>query len=119
MMVPQVLASIHTLFPDAAERGRSRSSASPSASARGWLHRRRLARGVEPRRRYGLRSIFGVNVPIGIAIVIAASLVMPAMPRSANTRLDLPGTTVLLAGLLGLIVPLMLGREFGGRGGSG
>ena len=113
MMVPQVLASIHTLFPDAA-RARAFAifgvaiglGAAVGFIAGGWLVALNLA-GM------GWRSIFGVNVPIGIAIVIAALLVMPAMPRSANTRLDLPGATVLLAGLLGLIVPLMLGREFG------
>ena len=113
MMVPQVLASIHTLFPDAA-RPRAFAifgvaiglGAAVGFIAGGWLVALNLA-GM------GWRSIFGVNVPIGIAIVIAALLVMPAMPRSVNTRLDLPGATVLLAGLLGLIVPLMLGREFG------
>ena len=113
MMVPQVLASIHTLFPDAA-RARAFAifgvaiglGAAVGFIAGGWLVALNLA-GM------GWRSIFGVNVPIGIAIVVAALLLMPAMPRSANTRLDLPGAAVLLAGLLGLIVPLMLGREFG------
>jgi EmrB/QacA subfamily drug resistance transporter len=113
MMVPQVLASIHTLFPDAA-RARAFAifgvaiglGAAVGFIAGGWLVALNLA-GM------GWRSIFGVNVPIGIAIVVAALLLMPAMPRSANTKLDLPGATVLLAGLLGLIVPLMLGREFG------
>jgi EmrB/QacA subfamily drug resistance transporter len=116
MMVPQVLASIHTLFPDAA-RARAFAifgvaiglGAAVGFIAGGWLVALNLA-GM------GWRSIFGVNVPIGIAIVIAALLLMPAMPRSANTRLDLPGATVLLAGLLGLVVPLMLGREFGWSG---
>ena len=113
MMVPQVLASIHTLFPDAARAGAFAIfgvaiglGAAVGFIAGGWLVALNLA-GM------GWRSIFGVNVPIGIAIVVAALLVMPAMPRSANTRLDLPGAAVLLAGLLGLIVPLMLGREFG------
>jgi MFS family permease len=113
MMVPQVLASIHTLFPDAA-RARAFAifgvaiglGAAVGFIAGGWLVALNVA-GM------GWRSIFGVNVPIGIVIVVAALLVMPAMPRSANSRLDLPGAAVLLAGLLGLIVPLMLGREFG------
>jgi EmrB/QacA subfamily drug resistance transporter len=113
MMVPQVLASIHTLFPDAA-RARAFAifgvaiglGAAVGFIAGGWLVALNLA-GM------GWRSIFGVNVPIGIAIVVAALLLMPAMPRSADTKLDLPGAAVLLAGLLGLIVPLMLGREFG------
>ena len=38
---------------------------------------------------------------------------MPAMPRNIGTRLDLQGAVVLFVGLLGLIVPLMFGRELG------
>jgi predicted MFS family arabinose efflux permease len=35
------------------------------------------------------------------------------MPRNVGTRLDLQGAVVLFVGLLGLIVPLMFGRELG------
>lgn len=113
LMVPQVLASIHTLFPDAA-RARAFSifglaiglGAAVGFMAGGWLVTLDLA-GM------GWRAIFCVNVPIGLAIAGAAAMLMPALPRVADTRLDVPGATVLLLGLLGLIVPLMLGREFG------
>ena len=113
LMVPQVLASIHTLFPDAA-RARAFSifglaiglGAAVGFMAGGWLVTLDLA-GM------GWRAIFCVNVPIGLAIASAAAMLMPALPRVADTRLDVPGATVLLLGLLGLIVPLMLGREFG------
>jgi len=112
LMVPQVLASIHTLFPDAA-RARAFSifglaiglGAAVGFMAGGWLVTLDLA-GM------GWRAIFCVNVPIGLAIAGAAAVLMPALPRVANTRLDVPGAAVLLLGLLGLIVPLMLGREF-------
>jgi predicted MFS family arabinose efflux permease len=113
LMVPQVLASIHTLFPDAA---RARAFAffgvaiglggAVGFMLGGWLVTLNLA-GL------GWRSIFCVNVPIGLAIVLAAARLMPAMPRSADTRLDLTGAAVLFAGLLGLVVPLMFGRELG------
>jgi len=113
LMVPQVLASIHTLFPDAA-RARAFSifglaiglGAAVGFMAGGWLVTLDLA-GM------GWRAIFGVNVPLGVAIVLAAAVLMPSLPRVANTKLDVPGAAVLLFGLLGLIVPLMLGREFG------
>ena len=113
LMVPQVLASIHTLFPDAA-RVRAFSffglaiglGAAVGFMAGGWLVTLNLV-GM------GWRAIFCVNVPLGLAIVGAAGVLMPALPRVANTRLDVPGASVLLVGLLGLIVPLMLGREFG------
>jgi MFS family permease len=111
MMVPQVLATIHTLFPDAA---RSRAftvfaiaiglGAAVGFMAGGWLVALDLA-GL------GWRSIFGVNVPIGIAIALAAAWLMPATPRNAHTRLDLRGAAALFVGLLGLVVPLMFGRE--------
>ncbi len=113
MMVPQVLATIHTLFPDAA---RSRAfavfgvtiglGAAVGFMLGGWLVTLNLA-GL------GWRSIFCVNVPVGLAIVLAAAWLMPAMPRRSETRLDLTGAAVLFLGLLGLIAPPMFGRELG------
>jgi predicted MFS family arabinose efflux permease len=50
---------------------------------------------------------------VGFGIAFAAARLMPRMPRHADTRLDLRGALVLFAGLLGLIVPLMFGRELG------
>ena len=113
LMVPQVLASIHTLFPDAAREKAFAIfgiaiglGAAVGFIAGGWLVALNIA-GL------GWRSIFGINVPIGAAIVLAASFLMPPMPRNAETTLDMPGAAVLFAGLLGVIVPLMLGRELG------
>jgi EmrB/QacA subfamily drug resistance transporter len=113
LMVPQVLASIHTLFPDAA---RARAFAlfgvaiglggAVGFMLGGWLVTLDLA-GL------GWRSIFCVNVPVGLVIVLAAARLMPAMPRGADARLDLAGAGVLFVGLLGLVVPLMFGRELG------
>jgi MFS family permease len=113
MMVPQVLASIHTLFPDGA-RARAFTifavaiglGAAVGFMLGGWLVTLNLA-GL------GWRSIFCVNVPVGIAIALAAGWLMPTMPRNIGTRLDLQGAVVLFVGLLGLIVPLMFGRELG------
>jgi MFS family permease len=113
MMVPQVLASIHTLFPDGA-RARAFTlfaiaiglGAAVGFMLGGWLVTLNLA-GL------GWRSIFCVNVPVGIGIALAAGWLMPAMPRNAGTKLDLRGAAVLSIGLLGLIVPLMFGRELG------
>ena len=113
MMVPQVLASIHTLFPDGA-RARAFTvfaiaiglGAAVGFMLGGWLVTLNLV-GL------GWRSIFCVNVPVGIGIACAAGWLMPAMPRSAVTPLDLRGAIVLLVGLIGLIVPLMFGRELG------
>ena len=108
VMVPQVLASIHTLFPDAA-RAKAFAvlgiaiglGAAIGFILGGWL----VA--------LGWRSIFGVNVPVGIVIMLAAGWLMPAIPRAVGTRLDLRGAFTLFTGLLGLLVPLMFGRELG------
>jgi predicted MFS family arabinose efflux permease len=113
MMVPQVLASIHTLFPDSS-RARAFTifavaiglGAAFGFMLGGWLVTLNVA-GL------GWRSIFCVNVPIGAGIALAAAWLMPAMPRNVGTRLDLRGAVVLFIGLLGLIVPLMFGRELG------
>jgi EmrB/QacA subfamily drug resistance transporter len=113
MMVPQVLASIHTLFPDSS---RTRAftifavaiglGAAFGFMLGGWL----VSLDLEG---LGWRSIFCINVPIGGGIALAAAWLMPAMPRNAGTRLDLRGAAVLFVGLLGLVVPLMFGRELG------
>ncbi|MEY9965298.1 MFS family permease [Streptacidiphilus sp. MAP12-16] len=61
----------------------------------------------------GWRFIFLVNVPVAL---VAAVLALRAVPetRSANpARVDLPGTALLAATLLALLVPLMEGRAVG------
>ncbi len=113
IMVPQVLASIHMLFPDEA---RTRAfaifgvaiglGAAVGFMAGGWLVTLDLA-GL------GWRSIFFVNVPIGIDIALAAAWLMPRLPRAIGTRLDLKGAVVLFLGLLGVLLPTMFGRELG------
>ena len=112
-MVPQVLASIHALFPDEA-RARAFAlfglaiglGAAVGYMAGGWLVTLDIS-GL------GWRSIFFVNLPTGAGIALAASWLMPSMPPNTAIRLDLRGAAVLLAGLLGLLAPLMFGRELG------
>jgi MFS family permease len=111
LMVPQVLATIHVLFADGS---RSRAfgiygivlglSGAVGFLLGGILVTLDLA-GL------GWRAVFFVNVPVGLAIVAAAWLMMPQAPRRAGTRLDIPGAMVLFAGLLCLIGPLLFGRD--------
>jgi len=111
LMVPQVLATIHVLFPDEA---RSRAFAIYGivlglAGTAGFLLGGLLVAldlvGL------GWRTVFFVNVPVGLVIVAAAWRLMPRAPRRAGTRLDIPGALVLFAGLLCLIGPLLFGRD--------
>jgi MFS family permease len=115
LMVPQVLASIHVLFPDAA---RTRAftifsiavglGAATGFMAGGWLVT------LNPDG-FGWRAIFFVNVPIGIGIVLAAAWLMPAMSAVSGVQLDLKGASLLFCGLLALLVPMMFGRELSWR----
>jgi len=113
MMVPQVLATIHALFPDA---GRTRAFAAfgialglggaAGFAIGGWLVSLDL---------FGLgwRSVFLVNLPLGAVIALAALRVMPEAGRRPGIRLDLPGATALFVALTCLIAPVMAGHELG------
>jgi EmrB/QacA subfamily drug resistance transporter len=111
LMSPQVLATIHTLFPDE-ERKRAFAvfgislglGGAAGVLIGGWL----LA--LNP---FGLgwRLIFFVNGPIGLAIAIAAWRLLPVMQGRREQRLDLAGATLLFLGLLGVITPVLCGRE--------
>jgi EmrB/QacA subfamily drug resistance transporter len=111
LMVPQVLATLHLLFADHA---RSRAFgiygivlglAGAAGFALGGILVTLDLDGL------GWRTVFFVNVPFGIAIIVAALKVMPSVPRRDGTRLDVPGAIVLFTGLLCLIGPLLFGRD--------
>ena len=113
LMIPQVLASIHRLFPDA-ERGRAFGTygftlgfgAAVGLALGGWLLSLDVA-GL------GWRTIFFVNVPIGVVLLAAAWRLMPTMPGKPGARLDLIGAGVLLIALLCVLGPLVLGTDLG------
>lgn len=111
LMVTQVLATLHLLFPDGA---RARAFGIYGivlglAGAAGFLLGGVLV--TLDLAGLGWRTVFLVNVPVGLVIIAAALWIMPAAPRRAGTRLDIPGAIVLFAGLLCLIGPLLFGRD--------
>ena len=61
----------------------------------------------------GWRPIFLVNVPIGIAALIAAAVLVPESRPPAAPRLDLGGVALISAALLLLVFPLVVGRDAG------
>jgi MFS family permease len=112
LMVPQVLATLHLLFSDAARSrafgiyGIALGLAGAAGFALGGILVSLDLAGV------GWRAVFFVNVPFGIAILGAAVRIMPSVPRRDGTRLDIPGAIVLFLGLLCLIGPLLFGHDF-------
>src|SRR2546421_988013 len=113
LMVPQVLATLHLLFSDSS-RGRAfgiYGVVLGLAGAAGFLLGGVLV--TTDLAGLGWRPVFFVNVPFGLVIMVAASRIMPSLPRRAGPRLDIPGAIVLFAGLLCLIGPLLFGHDVG------
>jgi MFS family permease len=54
-----------------------------------------------------------LNTPIGAVLLLVALRRLPDVHRGARRRLDLAGAVLLSAALLGLVVPLSLGRDTG------
>ena len=62
----------------------------------------------------GWRWVFYVNIPIGIATVIAAALYLPAHDAEhVNVGLDWVGVVLVAGGLTAILVPLIQGQEEG------
>ncbi|MFT8394925.1 MFS transporter [Propionibacterium sp.] len=66
----------------------------------------------------GWRLIFAVNLPIGVATIIAGLIVLPrrgthGASTSGSSGLDWFGLVLVSAGLVGLLVPLIEGQEQG------
>jgi EmrB/QacA subfamily drug resistance transporter len=61
----------------------------------------------------GWRSIFLINVPVGLAAVPAALRLVPESRAVNRARLDLPGTLLAGAGLVLIVLPLVVGRQQG------
>jgi EmrB/QacA subfamily drug resistance transporter len=59
------------------------------------------------------RLVFLVNVPIGVAAIIAALRLLPTSPTEKDTKLDLVGTALVGAFAVLLVYPLIEGREDG------
>jgi MFS family permease len=113
LMVPQVLATIHVLFP-AEGRGRAFMAYGVALGLGGAVG---FALGgalvtLDPAG-LGWRSVFLVNLPVGLAIAAAAIRLMPELPPRGDAKLDLLGAGLLFVALLMLIAPLLAGRELG------
>ena len=61
----------------------------------------------------GWRSIFLINVPIGLAAVILAPRVVPESKAPVAARIDLVGTVLVSLGLVAIVLPLVEGQQQG------
>ncbi|UVO53105.1 MFS transporter [Sphingomonas sp. SUN039] len=61
----------------------------------------------------GWRPIFLVNLPIGLAALVVASLVLPEGRSSSAPKLDWTGTLLSMAALFALLFPLIQGNRSG------
>lgn len=112
-MVPQVLASVQALYRPkerAAVLGVIGAVSGMAAVAGpllgGWLVSAD-AFGI------GWRSIFVINIPVGLALLAAARRLVPDTRSAHPLRLDVPGLLLASAGLFLLVFPLVEGREAG------
>lgn len=60
---------------------------------------------------WGWRTIFFVNIPVGIFAVICAAKFVPESKAPVRHKLDLSGVVVLAVGMLAILYPLTMGRE--------
>jgi len=112
VMVPQVLTGIQVSF-DGRARARALSvlvmTMSGSAVIGQALGGPLIAANVFGT---GWRSIFWVNVPMGVVALAGAAVLLPRKSRG-QARLDLPGVGLLTAAMALLVTPLAFGREQG------
>lgn len=113
-MVPQAIAFIQVLFPDPKERSKAIGWFGITlglASIIGQVLGGYFAGGhfFVP----GWRLIFLVNLPIGLASLIAAYLFLPETEKHTRTKMDWSGVLILTLALCCLIYPLIQGRESG------
>jgi MFS family permease len=59
------------------------------------------------------RPAFLLNVPVGVALLLAGRRLMAAPPPDRHPRFDLVGVLALSAGMAAMVLPLAIGRERG------
>jgi EmrB/QacA subfamily drug resistance transporter len=113
LMVPQVLALIQAMFP-VSERprafayfGAAAGMGTIAGQAGGGLLLRLDLFGL------GWRGAFLIQLPVGVAALVAGRALIPESRGTGDTRLDLPGTALLTLGLGLVLLPVLAGREQG------
>ena len=113
MMVPQVLGLITALFP-ASERHRALAWFGATVGL-GMIAGQILGGALVQIDLFGWgwRTIFFVNLPIGIATVVLATPLLPNTRSATKPQLDLGGVLVVSGSLALALIPLTIGRSEG------
>ena len=61
----------------------------------------------------GWRTIFWINVPLGVAALLASLRLVPESRASQGSRFDLAGVALITACLVAVVLPLVDGRQEG------
>lgn len=112
IMVPQVLATIHVLFPDN-ERGKAFGifgltlglGAAVGFVLGGLLVSLNLGG-------WSWRTIFFINLPVGGILLAGGHKLMPQLPGKPHVLFDHVGAIVLFVALMCIVAPLSFGVDF-------
>jgi EmrB/QacA subfamily drug resistance transporter len=113
LMVPQVLSLIQRSFDGG---GRAKALSIYATVIAGGAVAGQIAGGLlvdADIAGSGWRPAFLINVPVGVALLVASARWLPGDRGEANRRLDPPGLVTLAGAVLAFVVPLVLGRELG------
>ncbi|RDI42122.1 MFS transporter [Nocardia mexicana] len=113
LMVPQMLALINTMFPVSE---RPRAMAAYGATIGTGAVAGQVLGGVlldADLFGWGWRTIFYINVPVGLAAAALAARWLPAHERNQRPKLDPVGALGISAALALLLVPITVGRPEG------
>ncbi|HEY6495018.1 MAG TPA: MFS transporter [Trebonia sp.] len=113
LLIPQILGTINTIYPP---QKRAKAFAGYALAMGFGAVFGQLIGGVLIRldlAGLGWRSIFLINVPIGLAAAILARRVVPETKARGAARIDLFGTVLLSLGLVAIVLPLVEGQQQG------
>ncbi|MFB7898720.1 MFS transporter [Streptomyces xiamenensis] len=112
LLIPQELALIRTMFDDDNRRARAISAygavvglGTIAGIAGGGLLVHADVAGL------GWRAVFLINIPIGLAILLAGRRTIPESASTATPGLDLAGAALTAVALPALLLPIVMGQE--------
>lgn len=113
IMIPQVLSYIQVLFAPKERAGALGAYGGVSAFA--TVGGPMLAAFLIKIDLFGLgwRTIFLINIPVGVFIFIAAALLLTESKSINPLRVDIPGTLMAMVSLIMLLYPLIQGNSLG------